>query len=90
MDPHRLSLGCGEKRVLDVRASPRVTITNGAPVPVRLRLSRRSGPAWVPLCAEVHLEPGACWSRAAAEIRVPNLVVEVVCCTPPEAVRVSF
>jgi hypothetical protein len=76
--------------VLDIRASRQVTLTNTGPVPVRVQLSRRSGPAWVLFCPEVHLEPGARWSREAADIRCANLVVEVVCATPPEAVRVGF
>jgi hypothetical protein len=90
VDPNRLSLGCGEKRVLDVRGSASVTLANAGTVPVRVRLSRRSGADWVPFCADLHLEPGARWSRGAAEIRCTNLVVEVVCCAPPEAVRVHF
>jgi hypothetical protein len=81
--PHRLSLRCGEKRVLDIRASRQVTLTNTGPVPVRVQMSRRSGTAWVPFCPEVRLEPGACWSHGAGEFRCPNLAVEVVCCAPP-------
>ena len=90
MDLRRFSLRCGEKRVMDIRASRQVTLTNTGPVPVRVRLSRRGGPGWVPFGPDVHLDPGACWSRDAAEIRWPNLGVEVVCSTPPEAVRVGF
>lgn len=90
MEAHGVSLRCGEKRVLDVRASQTVTLTNAGAVPVRVRLARRSGAEWVAFGPLVHLEPGCRWSRAAAELRCANLVVEVLCATPPDALRVSF
>lgn len=85
-----LEMKDGERRVLDLRASRRMVITNVSDAPVRVRVERRARGGWIPVSGEVLLQPGRRWRAPARDTGNDNAVVAVDGSAGVPLVRVSF
>lgn len=72
-----LELRDGERRVLDLRATGRLVVSNISGRPVRIRVERRARAGWEPVSGEVLLPPCRRWWRCMKEIGSHNAVVGV-------------
>lgn len=85
-----LELKDGERRVLDLRGSRRMVITNVSDAPVRLQVKRRRPDGWAPVSGDVLLQPGRRWRGFARETGNGNAVVGVEGSAGVPLVRVHF
>jgi hypothetical protein len=71
-----LRLGDGERRVLDLRATRRLAVTNVSQAPIRICVMGRAEGGWVPVSGDVWLPPRRRWWRCRNEIEHHNATVE--------------
>ena len=80
----------GERRVLDLRASRRLVVTNVSGWPVTLVVQRRARGGWAPVSGEVVLPPRRRWWGRADEVGTDNAMVGVHGNAGVPLVRVSY
>jgi hypothetical protein len=85
-----LELRDGERRVLDLRASRRLVVTNVSDWPVAIVVERRAQGGWATVSGEVLLPPRRRWWGCASEIGNGNAVVGVHGNAGVPLVRVSY
>lgn len=85
-----LQLRDGERRVLDLRATRRLVVTNISDRPVSIQVERRARAGWEAASGEVLLPPRRRWWRCIKEIGSHNAVVGVHGEPGVPLVRVSY